>query len=172
LRDLAAEYEYVRRDGRFYEVDLDHVGAAPIRVDVRATDAESREFDPAWLELSVTNTGNREVDVFTGPPASLAPFGILWATHVDGDGRILLWSQEYVEDRLIGTRAGRVTGVASAGVRVTLDPGETRLARYAIRRNPGRLDSGVYRGHDSFGVSVDGENSKISYPYELDIRID
>ena len=172
LRDLAAEYEYVRRDGRFYEVDLDHIGAAPIRMDVRVTDAESREFDPAWLELSVTNTGNREVDVFTGPPASLAPFGILWATHVDGDGRILLWSQEYVEDRLIGTRAGRVTGVASAGVRVTLDPGETRLARYAIRRNPGRLDSGVYRGHDSFGVSVDGENSKISYPYELDIRID
>lgn len=172
LRDLAAEYEYVRRDGRFYEVDLDHAGAAPIRVEARVIDAESREFDPAWLELSVTNTGNREIELLTGPPASLAPFGILWGQHVDGGGRILLWSQAYVESSLIGTRAGRVTGVAGAGVGVTLNPGETRLARYAIRRNPSRLAPGVYRVRDGFGVSVDGAEDEMSYPYELHVRIE
>ena len=172
LRELAAEYEYVRRDGRFYEVELDHAGAAPVRVETRVIDAESREFDPAWLELSVTNTGNREIELFTGPPASLAPFGILWGEHVDGGGRILLWSQAYVESSLIGTRAGRVTGVAGAGVGVTVAAGETRTARYAVRRNPSRLKRGVYRGQENFGVSVSDENGEMTYSYELEVRIE
>lgn len=171
LRDLAAEYAYVRRNGRFYEIDLDHVGAAPIRVDVRVPDTESREFDPAWLELSVTNTGNQTIQLSTGPPAALAPFGILWAEHVEGGGNILLWSQEYVEDSLIGAFGGRVTGVAGAGVGVSLGPGETRTARYAVRRNPGRLPLGVYRVRDGFGVRIDGDEDQLSYPYELRIRI-
>ncbi|MFB6154647.1 MAG: hypothetical protein ABEJ22_02055 [Haloferacaceae archaeon] len=167
LRALADEYEWFRREGTFHRFALDHTGAAPVRVDARVTDRESREFDPAWLELSVTNTGGEPVELSTGPPA---PFGILSARRDDGGGRVLLWTREYVESRFIGVHGGRIGGVAAVGLAVTLDPGETRGTRYQIRRNPGRLPAGTYRVDDSFGVRVGDDHA--AYPYHVRLEIE
>lgn len=168
LREVAAEYEFVRRENTFYEVDLDHPGGAPVRVDARVTDAESREFDPAWLELSVTNTGGRAVELLTGPPP---PFGTLGGRRVGGDERLVLWTQEYVESRYVGTRAGRLTARLAVGLSVTLDPGETRRTRYQIRRNPGRLPAGTYRVDDGFGVRV-GDGESVTFPFTLALDVE
>jgi hypothetical protein len=168
LRDVAAEYEFVRRENTFYEVDLDHPGEAPIRVDVRVTDAESREFDPARLELSVTNTGGRAVELLTGPPP---PFGTLGGRRAGGDERLTLWTEEYVESRYVGTRAGRVTARLAVGLSVTLDPGETRRTRYQIRRDPGRLPAGTYRVDDGFGVRV-GDGESVTFPFTLALDVE
>lgn len=121
----------------------------------------------------MTNTGERAVDLTTGAPASLAPFGILGGQQVDGDGTITLWSPEYRADPLIGTLAGRITAVASAGVGVTLTPNETRTARYAIRRNSGRLERGIYRVRDEFRVEVtDSGDETTTYPFVLDVSVE
>jgi hypothetical protein len=168
LRAVAAESEFVRRGDTFYEVDLDHPGAAPVRVDVRVTDAESREFDPARLELSVTNTGGRAVELLTGPPP---PFGTLGGRRAGGDERLALWTEEYVESRYVGTRAGRVTARLAVGLSVTLAPGETRRTRYQVRRNPGRLPAGTYRVDDGFGVRA-GEGESVSFPFRLTLEVE
>lgn len=171
LRGVAAEYDWVRRGETFAAVDLDHVGAAPIRLSATVTDPESRELDPAWLRLSVTNVGSEVVTLSTGPPV---PFGVLTARRDDGgdgshggDGRLLLWANEYVESRFVGTAAGRVTGAVGVGRVVELAPGETRATRYAVRRNPGRLPAGTYRVEDGFGVRVAGGEESTTYRYRL-----
>jgi hypothetical protein len=184
LRDVDARYDWIRRGDGFYAVDLDHAGGAPIDVGVRVVEARTRELDPAWLAFSVTNTGGRPVRLSTGPPE---PFGILRARRLDGDGEdgtagddrrsdggagLTLWSREYVTSRFIGTYAGRVAGVAAVGRSVTLRSGETREQRYAVRRNPGRLETGTYRVDDAFLVAV-GEESpdEVTVPFEVDVRV-
>ncbi|MFC6988529.1 hypothetical protein ACFQJD_07040 [Haloplanus sp. GCM10025708] len=164
VRALAADFDYVSLGDRFYELDLGHPGAAPVRIDVAVTDARAREFDPAWLDLSVTNVGGETVTLQTGPPT---PFGVLHG-EADGGGDLPLWSPTYEESRFVGTHAGRVTGIAAAGVSTALTP-ETLTTRYAVRRNPGRLDAGVYRVSDGFGVRSDGEATP--YPYDVRIRV-
>lgn len=42
LRGIGESHDYVRREGRFYRIDLDHPGAAPIRVGARVINAKSR----------------------------------------------------------------------------------------------------------------------------------
>jgi hypothetical protein len=169
LRSLADEYDWVRRDGRFYRIDLDRPGALPLRLDLRVTDAESREFDPARLELSVTNVGSEPVELSTGPPA---PFGILGGRRVDGDERLTLWSPEYAESGYIGIRGGRIGGVAAVGLLVTLDPGETRGTEFQVRRNPGRLPAGTYLLEDGFGVRVGDDDESVAYPFDVELRIE
>lgn len=165
VRALARNYDYVRLDGHFYELDLGNPGTAPVRVGVSVTDARTREFDPAWIDLSVTNTGGTTLSLRTGPPA---PFGVLHGETKRGE-TLPLWSPAYEESRFVGTHAGRVTGVAAVGRSTTLAPGETETTRYAVRRNPGRLDAGVYHVRDGFGVAhADGTTP---YPYDLRIRV-
>lgn len=165
VQALAAAYDHVRFGERFYELDLGHAGAAPLRIDVTVTDAESREFAPAWLALSVTNVGGETVELETGPPA---PFGVLHGEATHG-GDLPLWSPAYGESRHVGTQAGRVTGIAAVGLSTALEPGETRTTRYAVRRNPGRLDAGIYHVRDGFAVTSD--RVETPYPYDLRIRV-
>lgn len=178
VRRVAERYDYVHRGEEFLSVELQRPGAWPLSVEVSVADAETREFDPAWLELSVTNGGDEPLQLQAQPPV---PFGVL--THGETDGNedaLALWSRSY-DDTGETTYAGRAVDMSLALVleRLRLGPGESTTHRYAVRRNPGRLDTGTYRFAAGFTLgrpAEDGEeqwaDDPVRFPVDLEVTVE
>lgn len=173
--DAAERYDYVRRGDTFLSVKLTQASKLPLSVDVAVTDPEAREFDPAWLELSVTNHGEDSVTIKSGAPL---PFGMLRAELAEADtSRTLrLWSRSYGDAGYDHVFAGRVEDHSFAAHVETsaLSSGATATTRYAVRRNPGRLQTGEYHGLATFRVRrPDGEGGidRRTFPAVLTITV-
>ncbi len=173
LSDLVSSYDYVRVDDWFYEPVIEGTGPKHLPVELGAAllDDSIRPFDPARIELSITNTGKGKIGVFSGAPG---PFGILRAESEDG--RLTLWSDAYAESDHVHTTGRSVSGANDIGIVTELDPGEIRTAVYEIGR--WGLAPGTYLVDDSVGIEryvtdEDGESAVESrtFPYELRIEI-
>lgn len=180
VRGVARRYDHVHRDDEFLSVDLDRPGTWPLSVEVRIPDAETREFDPAWLELSVGNEGPEPLQVQAQPPV---PFGTLWGESPEGSpgGDLSLWSRSYAENGDAAVFAGDAVDRSLGLVvqRVRLSPGETLTRRYALRRNSGRLETGTYGFTSGFelGRPADSEDENwagdpVQYPVDLSVTVE
>lgn len=181
VRSVADRYDYVHRGNEFLSVELDRPGTWPLSVDVIVPDAETREFDPAWLELTVTNEGEQPLRLQSQPPA---PFGVPRGELIEGSGEtdedLTLWSRSYAESGeavFAGDRVDR--SLALVLENATVAPGESRTGRYALRRNPGRLGTGTYRFRAGFTLGrpaddPDGgwDGEPVQYPVDLDVTVE
>lgn len=100
--------------------------------DARVTDSGVSADDPAAIELSVTNTGERTQSIFSGP---VAPLGILHAERAseadrETPTRFLLWT-DYRENEDVSVGDDGLF-VNQIGVFTPIDPGETTTRTYRI----------------------------------------
>lgn len=173
LADLVASYEYVRVDDWLYGPEIEETGPThlPLAFEATLVDDSVRPFDPARIELSITNTADERIGVSSGAPG---PFDVLRAES--GDDGVTLWSDAYAESDHVHTTAGRVRAVDDVGIVTELAPGETRTRAYEIGR--WRLALGTYTVDESVGIeryATDENGNRRSesttFPYELRIRI-
>lgn len=174
LSDLVASYEYVRADEWFYEPTIGETGPTHLPVEFEATlvDDSVRPFDPARIDFSITNTGDKGIGVFSGAPG---PFGVLSAES-NGD-RLTLWSDAYAESDHVRTTGRSVRGANDIGIVTELDPGETRTREYQVDRwrlAPGTYPVSEWIGIERYATDEDDESivKSTTFPYELRIEIE
>lgn len=129
---------------------------------------EYRPDDGARFELSVNNTSDETVTVFSGAPA---PFGVLYAEDADNDDRRrrrLVWSESYVDDGHVNV-GPRGLSVNAIGLNTDFEAGETEAETYEVG-----FPSGEYRVEESLSVSRGrrGEDEESwTYPYTVVIDV-
>lgn len=99
--------------------------------------------DAARFELSLTNTADETVEVFSGAPA---PFGVLRAEPVSGDSGSprLLWSDMYADsDHVSFYPRGLV--LEDIGLTTEIPPGDSETETYDVAFPPGeyRVDGSI-----------------------------
>jgi len=122
----------------------------------------------ATFTLSLANTSNAPIEVFSGAPA---PFGVLTAENVDaeadeGRGR-LVWSDVYAESQHVSFTP-RGFGVNAIGLTTQIGAGDAETETYHVAFPPGE-----YRVEESVDVSrPDGEDDGETYPFTVVIEAD
>jgi len=128
---------------------------------------EYRPDDGAVFELTLANTSEETVSVFSGAPA---PFGVLHAETDDGDARNrrLVWSETYVENGHVNV-SPRGLAVNSIGLDTDVDAGDAETETYEVGFAPGE-----YRIEETVDVSrepqVDGDGEV--YPYTVVLEVE
>lgn len=131
-----------------------------------------RPDDGARFELTLENTSEESVSVFSGAPA---PFGVLYAerTKTDADddgGRRLVWSETYVEDGHVNVGPYGLM-VNDIGLNTEFEPGETETESYEVGYAPGeyRVEETVSVSRGRRGV---GDEESWTYPYTVVIGVE
>lgn len=128
---------------------------------------EYRPDDGAVFELTLANTSEETVHVFSGAPA---PFGVLTAEKVGDEaderrGR-LVWSETYVENGHVNVGPHGLA-VNSIGINTDIDAGDAETETYEVG-----FPSGEYRVEESVDVSRQQHADGETYPYTLVIEVD
>jgi len=159
LEGYREEYENSTRNG-------DEETAEEIRDRLR--DGYSPD-DAGVFTLSLTNTSDAPVELFSGAPA---PFGVLTAEKVDDEddetrGRIV-WSEAYAESQHVSF-GPRGVAVNAIGLTTRLDADGTETETYEVGFPPGK-----YRVEEELDVSRsvgEGYGDGETYPYTVVIDV-
>ena len=126
--------------------------------------------DAATFELSLTNTSDASVEVFSGAPA---PYGVLYAENPDADDdeppRRLVWSEAYAESGHVHF-GPRGLGVNAIGLTTEIPTADSETETYDVAFPPGE-----YRVEETVDVSRsegDGYGDGETYPYTVVIEVD
>ena len=121
--------------------------------------------DAARFELTLTNTADETVEVFSGAPA---PFGVLYAEEGDDDAvsRRLLWSDAYAESEHVNFYP-RGLVPDDIGNTTEMKAGKTLTQAYEVAFPPGE-----YRVDGSVDASRPDAEGNETYPYTVVIEVD
>ena len=127
---------------------------------------EYRPDDGAVFELTLANTSEKTLHVFSGAPA---PFGVLTAEKVGDEdderrGR-LVWSETYVENGHVNVGPHGL-GVNSIGINTDIDAGDAETETYEVGFTPGE-----YRVEESVEVSRQQHGDGETYPYTVVVEV-
>jgi hypothetical protein len=139
--------------------------------DVENISAKIRnEYSPdgaGRFELTLTNTADETVEVFSGAPA---PFGVLYAEEVgdDSGSRRLLWSDAYAESDYVNFYPHGLV-LEDIGLTTEIPPSESETETYDVAFPPGeyRVDGSVDVSRSDGEGYGDGE----TYPYTVVIEV-
>lgn len=130
-----------------------------VQFDANVPDGEVTADDPGAIAFSLENTGDATEKVFSG---TVPPFSVLWAEHVDGDGRFLLW-RDYADEGCVTVTDDHVER-CDIGVETPLEPGARVEKTYKLRVDPEAtpgdgLAPGRYRVADTLSYHGEREPS-------------
>jgi len=116
------------RGEAYFQLGLYHLTpGSPIAFEARITDEIIDQNGPGEVELSLTNVSSTRHRI---SGRNIKPFGVLYATAIDGGGRFLLWSN-YEETECVSVDSDGVE-VCFDTEPVYLDPGESISHRYEL----------------------------------------
>jgi hypothetical protein len=156
LGDYRDEFEdAVRRD--------DEQAAERISAEIRD---EYSPDDAARFELTLTNTADETVEVFSGAPA---PFGVLYAEEGDSGSRRRLWYNTYADSEYVDFYP-RGLLIDDIGLTTEIPPDDPETETYEVAFPPGeyRVDGSVDVSRPDGEGYGDGE----TYPYTVVIEVD
>ena len=131
----------------FEVFEVDPAKPPRLAVDARVVDPVAERDDPATIELTATNDGDRPLAWSTGAPG---PFGIRRS-----EAGVVLWTDSYEESRHVHVEGGEIRGGNDVAVGTKLRPGETVTEHYEIQ---------VER--DGFGPDSDALSGELSTEFE------
>jgi hypothetical protein len=151
-------------------------GDIPVELGIGVSVGESKKGDAGEvvkLDLTVTNTSGRKVEIESGAPG---PFGVLGAERVEnpdaerefGEGEAL-WSVAYGESEDVSVTERGIM-VNSIAVITELEPGDSETTIYEVGEE---FESGTYEVRESVAVVRNGlmGSTRWSYPYTLVIDV-
>ncbi|TYL40095.1 hypothetical protein CV102_00495 [Natronococcus pandeyae] len=141
------------------------------RLEVDLVDPEVAPGDPAQFSATLTNATDETLVVSSGAPS---PFGVVWASPADGDGRssgLTLWSDAYEESSHVGTDGKRVEGVNDIALVEELEAGETVERTFELHLETPALEVGEYEAEIGCGVGPeDGDSEGIGVALSFSIE--
>jgi len=127
---------------------------------------EYRPDEGAVFELTLANTSEETVHVFSGAPA---PFGVLHAEDADAGtdarARRLVWTETYVENGHVNVGPHGLA-VNSIGLNTEIGAGEEETETYEVGFPPGE-----YRVEESVSVSREQHGDGETYPYTVVVKV-
>lgn len=166
LADVVEAHQYVRVDGAFYAAYASDSSGVTADVDATLVDGEATESSPAELALSVENTGTEPISIFSGAPG---PFGIQrMHPQDDPDTRVLLWTDEYVENSHVHTDGRSIRSVNAIGISTDVDPGDT--ASQTFEAYAADVSTGTYELDDDVGLRDENHDGSRTYTVTITVE--